>query len=214
MADFVGPKFPIPPLSYSNLRLALREGLTKQARQTWWSCLPRIPDETGIDAFPDIDTISRNRLKWSDADSNFNTEAADFNSKIAYITQLVIRQYDMANPTMLVPLVTILLREFGDVTRTFSTMCDVCDRGEWYFAMEPSLYRVRLRTFQMLLNRRNPDVCIKLMRIGALEHKYLNIFFVSLFKEVLKEEHMCRLVSASYSCLYCLVILYSIYICT
>jgi hypothetical protein len=202
MGDIKGPTFPVPPLSYSNLRLALRGGLTKQARQTWWLCLPRIPDESGIEAFPDIGAIARNRLKWSDADSNFNADAADFDSKVAYITQLVIRQYDMANPTMLVPLVTILLKEFGDVTHTFSTMCDVCDRGDWYFAMEPSLYRVRLRTFQLLLNRRDPDVYLKLMRIGALEHKYLNIFFVSLFKEVLQEEHMSRLVSKSFNAVF------------
>ena len=187
--------FPKPPLGYTALRRVLRAGLSHQARQQWWPSLPRIPDGDGINSFQNIQELATNRLKWADSTREFDNKGSTLEQKVAYVVQLLNNQYHMSDPDLLMPLIQFVTKELIDIAAAFSTLCDVCDRGEWFFAVEPSQHRVRLETFRVLLERNNSGLYGTLKRIGALEDRFLNIFFINLFVDVFPDESVMRTVS-------------------
>ena len=201
MAD-AGGGFPQPPLSYSELRVALRAGLNDQARQQWWAMLPRIPDGEGISAMENVQELATNRLKWADSKREFDKKNATIGQKIAFITRLLKNQYHLSDPDLLMPLIKYITTELHDVTIAFSALCDIVNRGEWYVAVEPSQHRVRLEAFRMLLRRNNSSLYDALINIKALEDKNLNCFFVDLFSDVFPDDHVKRLVSLHLLLLY------------
>lgn len=216
MAD-AGGGFPQPPLSYSELRIALRAGLNDQARQQWWAMLPRIPDGEGILVMENIQELATNRLKWADGKREFDKKNAPIGQKIAFVYRLLHNQYHLSDPDLLMPLIKNVITEIRDIAIAFSILCDVVNRGEWYVAIEPSQHRVRLEAFRMLLRRNNSSLYDALTNIKALDDKNLNRFFVDLFSDVFPDDHVKRLVIMLLHISYCyiselLIIVYTVII--
>lgn len=186
--------FPQPPLGYSALRRCLRNGLSLQARQTWWPSLPRIPDGDGINSFDNLQELATNRMKWADPDGLSRQLGNSHVAKINFLLQLLHNQFHVFDLTLIAPMTRIVIRDMESVQLAFCVMCDVCERADWFMPTDPAMHRVRLSAFAVLLRRHNAALADQLQQLDALQDAHLNLFFVGLFDELLPEDSVRQLV--------------------
>ena len=185
--------FPQPPLGYTALRRELRTGLSTQARQIWWPNLPRIPDGAGITVFSNVSELATNRYKWANADVNFDPNSS-IDVKALYIVQLIVNQFQLFDQELITTLAKIIAKELSNVALAFSTLCEVMDRGQWFFPTDAAMQRTRFETFRQLLNRYDANFFDVLQRINGLDDKYMELFFTKLFVDLLPDDSVKRLV--------------------
>jgi hypothetical protein len=117
------------------------------------------------------------------------------------IVPLLMQQFDVKEPALLVPLVRLLSTVLTNSALCFSTCCDILERPGWFSAPDAISYRSKLALFRELTHLSVPKLSVVLNQIGALDDQFLSLFFVDLFSSLLTTEQRYRFVRSSPSLL-------------
>jgi hypothetical protein len=114
----------------------------------------------------------------------------------ARIIPLLMQQFDVKEPALLVPLVRILSTVLTNSAICFSTCCDILERPGWFSAPDAINYRSKLALFRELTHLSVPQLSVVLDQISALDDQFLSLLFVDLFSSLLTTEQRYRFVSS------------------
>ena len=188
-------EYPRPPLQYKEIREHIRTGLqSAQARQLWWPILVKTGYKQSVMQVPDISGLARKRYTWAMKSLNGTDEDIDVNLEWGEVPphqiadgvmQLLIRQYHMAEPGLLIPFVNFVSTVLTNRAICFSFCCDFMDRPGWFISPDPISHRIKLFTFRELCKRLILQTYNALDSMGALSDSYLNIILVEMLAPVL-----------------------------
>lgn len=132
-------------------------------------------------------------------DTNINLEFDEEpQTVVSNILPLLIQQFDVKEPAILVPLVRILSTILTNSAICYSTCCDILERPGWFSFPDTINYRLRLTLFRELVRLSVPKAANTLDQINALEDNLLSSIFIDLFDGILTREEKYRFVSYYY----------------
>lgn len=117
-------------------------------------------------------------------------------SVTAKIVPLLMQQFDVKEPALLLPLVRLLSTVLTNSAICFSTCCDILERPGWFSAPDAMTYRSKLVVFRELVRMSVPKLSLVLDEIGALDDRHLSLIFVELFSTLLTQDQRYRFVSS------------------
>lgn len=97
------------------------------------------------------------------------------------IMLLICSQYDLEEPGLVVPVVSMLSNFIPSPEIVFSTACDILNRQDWFVSPNAARHRMRLFSFRQLVANFLPKEAVALESMGALDEPYLNLIFLDLF---------------------------------
>jgi hypothetical protein len=191
--------FPKIPITYKELKYALRTGLNAEGRLYWWPYLPLLIPGVLVSEYPNLEQISISRFEWAknrfEPDAATNASASSVSSdRTAEIMNLVNHLHDLEEPALVHPLIDILVLMIPRLEMCFKATCDVLARPDWFISPTAVSHRLKLFTFRELIKEYIPKVAATLERIGALGAEFLNLIFVELFKSLMPFPYVARII--------------------
>ena len=119
----------------------------------------------------------------------------DSHTILINILPLLMQQFDVKEPGILIPLIKILSSILSNSAICYSVCCDILERPGWFFVPDSGNYRLRLTLFHELVRISIPKSSVVLDQIGALEDQHLSNIFIDFFDGILSRDEKYRLVS-------------------
>jgi hypothetical protein len=194
-------------MDHAGLRRMARAGLSSsKARSFFWPLFVKVGDGGGLgEMSTDIREQAKRRYTSIRQSVAGNRSPVEVNLELnedpqvvtAHIVPLLMQQFDVKEPALLVPLVRILSTVLCNSAICFSTCSDILERPGWFSVHDTSsaTYRANLALFRELVQRSTPKLSLVLTQLGALEDRFLSVIFVDLFNSILTTDQRYRFVS-------------------
>ncbi len=152
---------------------------------------------------PDIREQAKRRYLWIKKTISGCDEIGDVNLEfnetpekvVSQVLPLLLRQFDIKEPALFIPLLRTLASILTNTPICFSTCYDILERPGWFTAPDAQSYRIKLLVFRELVQVSVPKSSTSLEEIGALDDRHLSLLFADLFTPFLTNEQRYRFVS-------------------
>lgn len=195
-----------------------RLGFAKESRNRWYPCLPKIvTDGTEVlemsyaDLMHGCEKRFKNDVKAYELERKIRGVPIDFRSKLIKgkldrpgvekvydIISVLSFRYRISSEDvyLLEPLVYHVAAVVRRIDACFALCSDMMRKSEWYIAPTMLEHRVKIFSFQDLVEVVMPMTYQHLMAIKALNDEFLNHIFVGLFFSIMPKLHAYRILDS------------------
>jgi Rab-GTPase-TBC domain len=161
-----------------------------------WSELTSYSDDSSTD-FECERLLRLNRMQFAATgdDEKENASNDDLPGSVEEILALLRDTYhDFEEVALLRHLLRLLYDAALPCAAVYAIGADIIRNSVWYLSIGAQAYHANLSAFREILMGRLPKTAEKLIQLGALEDVYLNEFFIYFYSNILRKDHVNRIV--------------------